>query len=368
MPTRLIASGLLVAEADGIAEAFAAAGLREVDRRESGEWAALLLTSVLSFWFSQNGYSQRGQLAAAESCPRGPCPVPVQRGSCAHAASGGTRKEVDQMLNPLAIGVTVGGLLLDVVAPRPKPRAGLAFDEPSLLSPRAAPRTPKARPGSTNVVHVAGRPVRWGPRAQVRASSRTRRRRDARGTVSDHGLVRRQVPRVQGLSGRRDARARRVARRPATRRCRRTRPSCTSSTPAASPAKPRPSRASRSGARCEGRHAAGVRRRLRRQPARRAVRRDRPERAPVRRDRGGCRGCHRRRARRVRRPAARPARARARPAGRPHTRLRQGPGRLRLPLRVLHHPHGSRRRRGRGPRAPCSARCAGAWPRASPRW
>ena len=42
-PARLIASGLLVAEADGIAEAFAGAGLREVDRRESGEWAALLL-------------------------------------------------------------------------------------------------------------------------------------------------------------------------------------------------------------------------------------------------------------------------------------------------------------------------------------
>jgi hypothetical protein len=46
------------------------------------------------------------------------------------------------MLNPLAIGMTVGGLLLDVVAPRPKPRAGLAFDEPSLLSPHAALRTP----------------------------------------------------------------------------------------------------------------------------------------------------------------------------------------------------------------------------------
>jgi len=42
-PARLIASGLLVAEADGIAEAFAAAGLREADRRESGEWGALLL-------------------------------------------------------------------------------------------------------------------------------------------------------------------------------------------------------------------------------------------------------------------------------------------------------------------------------------
>ncbi len=28
------------------------------------------------------------------------------------------------MPNPLAIGVTLGGLLLDIVAPRPKPRAG----------------------------------------------------------------------------------------------------------------------------------------------------------------------------------------------------------------------------------------------------
>jgi ribosomal protein L11 methyltransferase len=42
-PLRLIASGLLIAEADGIAEAFAAAGLRETDRRVSGEWGALLL-------------------------------------------------------------------------------------------------------------------------------------------------------------------------------------------------------------------------------------------------------------------------------------------------------------------------------------
>jgi len=44
------------------------------------------------------------------------------------------------MPNPLAIGVTLGGLLLDVVAPRPKPRAGLAYDS-SLLSTRAVPRT-----------------------------------------------------------------------------------------------------------------------------------------------------------------------------------------------------------------------------------
>jgi ribosomal protein L11 methyltransferase len=43
-PETLIASGLLVHEADEIAAAFAPLGLRERDRRERGEWAALLLT------------------------------------------------------------------------------------------------------------------------------------------------------------------------------------------------------------------------------------------------------------------------------------------------------------------------------------
>ncbi len=43
-PRTLIASGLLTHEADEIAAAFAAHGLREHDRRERGEWAALLLT------------------------------------------------------------------------------------------------------------------------------------------------------------------------------------------------------------------------------------------------------------------------------------------------------------------------------------
>jgi hypothetical protein len=28
------------------------------------------------------------------------------------------------VINPLAVGVTIGGLLLDVVVPRPKPRVG----------------------------------------------------------------------------------------------------------------------------------------------------------------------------------------------------------------------------------------------------
>jgi ribosomal protein L11 methyltransferase len=41
-PERLIVSGLLAAEADRIAAAFAARGLAERERRERGEWAALL--------------------------------------------------------------------------------------------------------------------------------------------------------------------------------------------------------------------------------------------------------------------------------------------------------------------------------------
>ncbi len=45
-PERLIASGLLVDEVDGIAAAFAASGLVETKRRSRGEWAALLLGRV----------------------------------------------------------------------------------------------------------------------------------------------------------------------------------------------------------------------------------------------------------------------------------------------------------------------------------
>ena len=44
------------------------------------------------------------------------------------------------MLNPLAIGVTLGGQLLDVVAPRPKLRTGYP-PEFSLLSQRTGMRT-----------------------------------------------------------------------------------------------------------------------------------------------------------------------------------------------------------------------------------
>ena len=43
-PERLIASGVLVEEADGVARAFAARGLLEFRRNRSGEWVALLFT------------------------------------------------------------------------------------------------------------------------------------------------------------------------------------------------------------------------------------------------------------------------------------------------------------------------------------
>jgi ribosomal protein L11 methyltransferase len=44
-PRALIASGLLATEADRVAAAFARHGLRGRERREQGEWAALMLTS-----------------------------------------------------------------------------------------------------------------------------------------------------------------------------------------------------------------------------------------------------------------------------------------------------------------------------------
>ena len=44
VPETVIASGLLVGEADEVSDAFVALGLAEAARRESGEWAALLLS------------------------------------------------------------------------------------------------------------------------------------------------------------------------------------------------------------------------------------------------------------------------------------------------------------------------------------
>jgi ribosomal protein L11 methyltransferase len=42
-PARAILSGLRPAEADGVLAAWAALGLREVDRREADDWVALLV-------------------------------------------------------------------------------------------------------------------------------------------------------------------------------------------------------------------------------------------------------------------------------------------------------------------------------------
>ena len=42
-PSTLICSGLLPSECDEVAEAFAAVGLRESERRADGDWSALLL-------------------------------------------------------------------------------------------------------------------------------------------------------------------------------------------------------------------------------------------------------------------------------------------------------------------------------------
>jgi len=42
-PQTLVCSGLLPHEQDDLAQAFGATGLSEVDRRQQGDWAALLL-------------------------------------------------------------------------------------------------------------------------------------------------------------------------------------------------------------------------------------------------------------------------------------------------------------------------------------
>jgi hypothetical protein len=70
-------------------------------------------------------------------------------------------------MNPLAIGVSLGGLLLDLVAPRPKPRAGLAYE--SLRSSPAVPRTPWSNSGFEE---YAGAPVAGGSSLATHVASR----------------------------------------------------------------------------------------------------------------------------------------------------------------------------------------------------
>lgn len=60
------------------------------------------------------------------------------------------------MYNPLAIGVTLGGLLLNVVVPRPKPRVGHPLD-PTLLSERTGARTARYTGGDRARPSAAGR-------------------------------------------------------------------------------------------------------------------------------------------------------------------------------------------------------------------
>lgn len=45
-PTTLVCSGILPLELDEVAEAFASAGLTETERRQQGDWAALLLRQI----------------------------------------------------------------------------------------------------------------------------------------------------------------------------------------------------------------------------------------------------------------------------------------------------------------------------------
>jgi hypothetical protein len=63
------------------------------------------------------------------------------------------------VFNPLAIGVTLCGLLLDIVVPRPKPRVG-APPEPTLL------------PGGQPIRGSSGTPVLESQQALVAGGNR----------------------------------------------------------------------------------------------------------------------------------------------------------------------------------------------------
>ena len=63
------------------------------------------------------------------------------------------------MINPLAIGVTIGGLLLDVAVPRPKPQVGFAPSslpavarrpEDSLVRPHVEHERPPVASGASS--------------------------------------------------------------------------------------------------------------------------------------------------------------------------------------------------------------------------
>ena len=265
------------------------------------------------------------------------------------------------MPNPLAIGVTIGGLLLDVVAPRPKPRAGLR--KASLLSARAVPRTPRH---GNDVEEHDGPPVASGIAAEAQAgtaadgATRYRPRRVATFAVKFLGC---KVSQADAMLARAALLAAGHAEAPESEAELHVDQHVLHHQRGRGQVAPvGPSLAERPPTRCTCR--------VRGEPRRRPVRRDRRPRQPVR----GHRRRRRRRSaaaptRRLRRPRARRARAPTpiTPA-RAHPRVRQGPGRLRLSLRLLHHPHGPRRAPARVRPARSCTRCAAASPRASPRW
>ncbi|HLJ04194.1 MAG TPA: hypothetical protein VKT31_12185 [Solirubrobacteraceae bacterium] len=55
-----------------------------------------------------------------------------------------TAKEVDLVLNPLALGVTLAGLTLDILVPRPKPRVGAVPLVTGVADPRTARKVARA--------------------------------------------------------------------------------------------------------------------------------------------------------------------------------------------------------------------------------
>jgi hypothetical protein len=77
-----------------------------------------------------------------------------------HAAIRVSPKEVNEVPNPLAIGVTIGGLLLDIVVPRPKPRLGYVREYSPPTQSFAGSRTPWQ-----DVVQHDGPPVASGNRS-----------------------------------------------------------------------------------------------------------------------------------------------------------------------------------------------------------
>jgi len=93
------------------------------------------------------------------------------------------------LLNPLAIGVTIGGLLLDVITPRPKPRAGLpselssSLNEPSRGHRSAIPRLTRTTARRSRAASAAERGT--DPTDSSASHSRGRALPLIRGTASN---------------------------------------------------------------------------------------------------------------------------------------------------------------------------------------